>query len=285
MIFKKILLLFLSCVLISCSSVVNVRSGKNFNHYSYTVGKNESVHFILFPTIDDETDKLLSSEHRPIILSLNLEDGTKLLDEELFKFSCETFYTSLTCLKSFDGNLKISEIVYDWDSVILTCPTDISLTFDNGYALKPSFPIGYKTPYEITSNHRAFYIGETAICFDSKGYFYVFFGPIHLNVKRGESYFINGVSSNNSIFTISNIGHSNFEEANQRPEYETLEYFPLDHPINVPDFLNGVFIKFKINPLYDEWRLIGSDVYFDITINGDNYNVPLHIASNRSSWH
>ncbi|MEG1222276.1 MAG: hypothetical protein RSD69_01060 [Bacilli bacterium] len=285
MIFKKTLLLFLSCILISCSSIVNVRSGKNFNHYSYTVGKNESVHFILFPTIDDETDKLLSSERRPTIMSLNLEDGTKLLDEELFKFSCDTFFTSLTCLKSFEGKLKISEIVYDWDSVILTCLTDISLTFDNGYALKPSFPVGYKKPFDIYNNHRTFNKGESAIFFDSKGYIYVFFGPFHLNVKRGESYFINGVSSNNSIFTISNIGHSNFEEANQRPEYDTLEYFPFDHPINVPDFLNGVFIKFKINPLYDECRLIGSDVYFDITINGDNYNVPLHIASDHSSWH
>lgn len=285
----KIKIQFVCCLLLSflttsCSSNSIVTADVSDDFYNYSIGVGETV-YARFNSYaeNEELCDFIDTHDWPDSITINsikLDDGTDI-NTNVLSFTNNNFldYLDITCLKSFDEEIKIDKVILDFDDTLVSIKYNIELTFNPDYTMYPAFPIGYPDQSHLGNN----FIDECSLFYSGKT-FYLIFSKFGLGIDDSDSYIVNSLVSNNELFSLSDVKYAAIPSSSS-VYFDPLSiiYFDVDigfvdfEQIDLVNFDVGYIVQFNIS--YDEANVltVGGDVKFNIEVNGDSYDVLYHI--------
>ena len=289
----KIKSTILCCALIammstSCSSnSIAVTSNVSDDFYNYSIGLGETVYapYKSYLKNEDFCDFIANYDFSiPItIYSVKQKDGTDIDSDVINVSKSDNPSLDISCLKPFDNEISIDQVVFKYDDTLVGIKYNIELTFNPDYSTYPVFPRGYSCQDNLGNNF--IYSCDLLYYFEPELKFYLIFRPYSLHVEKGDSYIINSVLSNDDLFTIEDLKYGATPPSSSVTfDYLSVVYGDNDdidfvdfEKIDLADFETGFLIQFGISYDRDSIFSIGGDVKFNIEVNGDSYDVLFHI--------
>ena len=274
------MLTLLILLVTSCSSPTRQIDALNCNdYYLYSIGIGQRV-FVgddsielneeLCDFIKDFKETGFSCE----IKDIN-EDSSSEFDEDII--SVEFYYMfklSITCLKEFEGTIKIESITYLINNTDVKVGYNINLIYNKTYQSQPNAPISFLSCYDLgTTNPYC-----DLILIPSNKKFYILFENLDLIKVKTDQYVVRNVSSNNNYLKIDSVKYSRVpKNFIYLLDFLDLEYVEFTDQINLNDFECGIVFEITFDFENETFDTIGCDLNFDVVYNGVEFIFPLNV--------
>jgi hypothetical protein len=276
---------FISCIFVaSCSGQAkNITVDSSERFYSYSIGQGETIH--VGRADFDFEDSLLQQVpvnvvyESPVLESVYLEDGSVLGDEKL-KIEQGSFFFdfSVTCVNPFKEPISINYIKYYFgkSNIHLDLKYNVKLSFNGNYSTNPCFP------------------GESANQFALDDHtFFLLLRKHDLKLSSADSFVVDSFVSGDPMLNLTDKKWAPYTpyirtDDGVRIETFTALYDKLDYkvfsPVDLKDYsdysvTDGIVLKFNL-VIDTDVDSFGTDVMFNIALNGDGYSIPYHLQYN-----
>jgi len=275
--------LLASLLATSCSSNVTITADTSLDYYEYSIGEGETVYARNNSTssVNKEYSDFINTydvvaNDCCTIDSVKLKNGLELDSDVISVSNTDRMYSlSLTCLKSFDDEIEIDRIIYDFDGTLVDFKYNIELTYNANYKSNPSFPGSY---FSVIGELWYLDPSSDLFCDSTRNTFYLKFSRYGLDYENSDSFIVNSLASNSDLFSINDIKYGiipvnggSYSTYCWRIDYNNFE------KIDLKDFELGFVLQFKISYDEENIRSVGGDVKFNIEVNGDAYDIFYHI--------
>lgn len=267
-------------ILTSCSNgpkEINVDSTKR--HYSYLIGQGETIQvgrkdYNFEKSVTDLQNDMIFNSYT--IKSIQLGNGKILSKEDGITVTKGDYYFDLriTCINPFEKvYIDYVKYYFEEDNSYLNLKYDVELSYNSEYLIAPTLSEQYRS----------------SIIMDDKTV-YILLRLQPLGLTKNDSFIINSFFSNDEQIKINNKEYAPYkpyiydENGIRLQSFQTI-YRNLDYNVfenvdlkDYTDFkeMDGIVLKFDLS-IEDNMDSVGTDIMFDIEINGDSYIIPYHL--------